>query len=124
MQLLNEIQFDRLISKFDKLKSTKQITKKISLHYIYKYNNNFVSNFNFQKNFCEYKSNFINFLKIKNIHLGFNEKTLLEHYNKKFRYKNKTYIKKTKVYWMWIIIVILLSIFLIIIIILGATHIL
>lgn len=27
MQLLNEIQFDRLISKFDKLKSTKQITK-------------------------------------------------------------------------------------------------
>ena len=90
MQLLNEIQFDRLISKFDKLKSTKQITKKISLHYINKYSNNFVSNFNFQKNFGEYKSNFINFLKIKNINLGFNEKILLEHYNKTFRYKNKS----------------------------------
>ncbi|MBR4486507.1 hypothetical protein IKS57_04030 [bacterium] len=100
MIILSEVEFDKLISKFDKLKSTKEITKKIAQYYYQKNNNGFVSNFNFQKNFLEYKNNFFNFLKLQNVNLGFNEKKLLEHYNQSFRYKNKTYIKKTKIYWM------------------------
>lgn len=119
---ISETEFDILVGKYDRLKTTKSITNEIKKHYK-KINNTTISNqFNYTKNYQTYKLKFNEYLSIRNYQINYNEKWLLNHYNVYFKNPKKSTVRKTKVFWFWIITVIILLVILIIILALEMSN--
>lgn len=93
----DEINFDVLINKFDRLQSTKNLIKITKLSLKKNSNNSFNKRFNSKNNYSKYKENFKNYLKNNDIDISYSDKYLLEHYNNIFN-KSKSTIKKTKIF--------------------------
>lgn len=120
---MNEIEFDIIVAKFDRLKTTKRILNEIKHAKQYVSRNNLSENFNFTKSYQRYKQQFNKFLNIKEIKSDYNDKWLSRHYEEKFKKSGSTYVKKTKVFWFWIALIIVLSIIFLILLVLGLINI-
>lgn len=114
----DEVNFDILINKFDRLQSTKNLIKITKLSLKKNSNNSFNKKFSNKNNYSKYKENFKNYLKNNDIRISYSDKYLLEHYNNIFN-KNKSTIKKTKIFWLWISVCTILFITIVVLTILG-----